>query len=563
MAWKKTDESKTIEEVILRNTGYSDISKFLNGSLKVYNIKYLQEAADLIKEAIENGEQITIVGDYDADGITASATLSLTLSKMGAKVKVRLPKRLSEGYGLSTKIVDEIESGLLITVDNGIVAFDAIKKAKEKGLKVIVTDHHLLDESGKLPEADIVIDPHIPGTADFADYCGAGIAYKLAKLLIPEDAQTLRKLSCFAAIGTICDVVPLLEENRLIVREGLKNMVTYNCRTSGLYSLLRANDMDRIINEENIGFKIGPIINAAGRMYDDGAIKAYEVIVYDGPFREDLGNELIAINDMRKKEVQTAMEKLYENIQANCLFGDYPLVVYEPNIPEGIVGILAGRLAEEKGVPSFVFTDSDDPNVYKGSARSACGVHLKDLLDASSETLYKYGGHADAAGLSVEKDKYYDMIAAFAENIPEPEEAVDTSTIYYDLEIPICDVDAVLKELATYAPFGEGNPQIRFKVTDFELSPRYSSFYGTLGDTNQHLKLYGVNIDAIGFNMVEKYQGMGEPKRLNLIGTLGVNYFMGRSSVQVTLDDFADSGKRTGKTRFAKLLEEKAKQRYS
>lgn len=562
MAWKKTDESTTIEEVVLRNTGYSDISKFINGSLKVYSIKYLKEAAEMIKKAIEEGLQITIVGDYDADGITASATLSLTLTKMGAKVKVRLPKRLSEGYGLSTKIVDEIDSGLLITVDNGIVAFDAIKLAKEKGLQVIVTDHHLLDESGEIPCADIVINPHIPGTADFSDYCGAGIAYKLAQLLIPEDTQTLKKLSCFAAIGTVCDVMPLVEENRLIVCEGLKNMVTYNCRTSGLYSLLRATELDRVITEENLGFKIGPIINAAGRLFDDGAMKSYETIVYDGPFKEDIANELIEINDMRKKEVETALNKLYQNIQENCLFGEYPLVLYEPGIPEGIVGILAGKLAEEKNVPTFVFTDSDNPDVLKGSARSACGVHLKNLLDLSADTLYKYGGHAEAAGLSVEKDKYYDMINAFVENIPDPVVPIDNSTVYYDLEIPASKVEETIKELEKYAPYGEGNPRIRFKVTDFELSPRYSSFYNTLGDQNQHLKLFGVNMDALGFNMVQKYQDIHEPKSLNMIGTLSTNYFMGRSATQITMDDFTNSEKKTELPRLARLLSEKSRTRY-
>lgn len=563
MGWIKKDGAANIEEVVLRNTGYKDINDFLYGSKKEYTIKYLEEAAAMIKKAIAKGLQITIVGDYDADGVSSSSALSLPLQKMGAKVKVRLPKRLSEGFGLSTKIVDEIDSGLIITVDNGIVAFEAIELAKSKGLQVIITDHHLMDESGKLPNADIIIDPHIPGTADFDEYCGAGIAYKLAQLLIPEDEQTLKKCSCFAAIGTICDVVPLVEENRLIVIEGLKNMVTYNCRTTGLYSLLRAMDLDRKITEENIGYKIGPVINAVGRLYDDGAMKAYEVLVYDGPFKENIGQGLVEINETRKKLVAEGIDKIYSNIKANCLFGDYPLVIYEPGIPEGIVGILAGRLAEEKNVPTFVFTDSDDPNVYKGSARSACGVHLKDLLDSVSSTLYKYGGHAEAAGISVEADKFDEMIAALSENIPEPIEVKNRDTIYYDLEISIGDFENTLEELAKYAPFGKGNEQVVFKIDGFELSPRYSSFYGTVGDHNQHLKLYGVGVDAMGFDLVTKYQTMGEPKRLNLIGTLGENYFMGRTSKQINMSDFTDAGKKAEKSNLAKLLEERAKKRYS
>lgn len=562
MAWIKVDSAKCIEDVVLRNTKYPDINQFLNGSRPTYWIKYLVEAADMIKEAIANKLTITIVGDYDADGVTASATLAYVLEKLGAKVKVRLPKRLSEGFGLSTKIVDEIDDGLVITVDNGIVAFDAVKLAKDKGLKVIITDHHLLDESGELPMADIIIDPHIEGTADFADYCGAGIAYKLAKELT-KDEVILKKISCFAAIGTICDVMPLVEENRLIVIEGLKNMVTYNCRTSGLYSLLREVDLDRKIDEENIGFKIGPMINAAGRLYDDGAMKAFNVIVYDGPFKESLGKELNEINEERKKIVADGMEKVTKNIQMNCLFGDYPLVIYEPGLSEGIVGILAGRLAEEKGVPTFVFTDSENPDIYKGSARSAVGVHLKDLLDTVSDTLYKYGGHSEAAGVSVEASKFDDMIYALSENIPEPVNSADSSAIYYDLEINCSEVDGLITEMRKYAPFGEGNPKIRFKINQFDLSPRYSSFFKTMGDEEQHIKLFGNNMEAVGFNMTQKYLDLGRPAHLNLIGTLSINYFMGRSSIQITLDDMQDAGTKVEKSNLAKLLEARAKARYS
>lgn len=562
MAWKKRDELKSVEEIVLRNTGYDNICDFLNGKSKTYNIKYLVEAADMIKDAIKKGLTITIVGDYDADGVTASASLSYTLEKMGAKVKVRLPRRLTEGYGLSTKIVDEIDDGLLITVDNGIVAFEAIKKAKEKGLQVIVTDHHLLDESGEIPEADIVIDPHIEGTADFADYCGAGIAYKLAKELT-SDEKILKKISCFAAIGTICDVMPLIEENRLIVLEGLKNMVTYGCRTSGLYSVLRASNYDRNISEDDIGFKIGPMINAAGRLYDDGAQIAYDILVYDGPFKEELGLKLIEINDLRKDKVEEAMQKIKTNIKINCMFGEVPLVVYEPDIPEGIVGIIAGKLTEEMKIPTFVFTDSDTPGILKGSARSTRGVHLKNLLDKCSDTLYKYGGHADAAGLSVEESKFDDMKNAFFENIPELEEDTENNDIYYDLEISANDIDKTLKEIQQYAPFGEGNPRIIFKITDFKLSPRYSAFYKTMGDENQHIKLLGNNSEAVGFGMTEKYLDIKEPKDLNLIGTLGVNHFMGRKSIQIKMDDFEAANKKTTKSKLALLLEAKAKERYS
>lgn len=563
MAWIKTDNAKTIEEVILRNTGYKTIEDFLGLNLKVYSIKFIKEACDMITEAIKNGWQITIVGDYDADGVTASSIMYDGLQSLGAKVKVRIPRRLSEGYGLSEKIIDEIDSGLVITVDNGIVAFDAIKKAKEKGLKVIITDHHLPDASGELPPADIVIDPHLKGTADFEDYCGAGIAYKLMQALIPENKQLLKKLSCFAAIGTVADVMPLVEENRLIVKEGLKNMVTYNCRTSGLYSLLRLLDLDRVVTEENIGYKIGPCINAAGRLYDDGAMKAFEIISYDGKYSEDYAKELVEINELRKKMTEEAMVAIADNIRDNCLYGDYPLVIYQPGIHEGLVGIIAGKLTELHGVPTIVFTDSSEEGILKGSGRTECGVHLKNLLDSCSDVFVRYGGHAEAAGVSVEKARYDEMCEKLMEKIPDPVIDPHKNDTFYDLEITVNEVPDVLEQLKKYAPFGNGNPNVIFKINGFSLSPRYSSCYGTLGEDKDHLKLYGIGMDAIGFSMVEKYQDMGEPKNLTLVGSINENYFMGRIATQITLLDFCDAGKKVGKTKLALLLEEKAKNRHS
>ena len=566
MKWKQTDTSKTIEEVVLRNTGYKDIVTFQNGSKAYYAIKFLREATDMIKEAIKNKVPITIVGDYDVDGISASSILFMAIKSLGGIVKVRLPRRISEGYGLSEKIVDEIDSGLLITVDNGIVAFDPIKKAKEKGLNVILTDHHLLDESGEVPCADIVIDPHIEGTADFTDYCGAGIAYRLAKCLITNE-KLLNKLSCFAAIATICDMVPLVEENRLIVKKGLENLVTYGNRTSGLYSLLKCVDMDKIITETDIGFKIGPMINAAGRLYDDGAMKPFEILTYDGPFDEELGKELMDINDERKEKVQNAMEAIERNIQENCLYGEYPLVIYEPNIPEGIVGILAGKIVEEKNVPTFIFTDSEDPNVYKGSARSARGLHLKDLLDkCKSEdpsVFAKYGGHAEAAGVSVNASKFNDMICLLQENADEPDEVVENDTIFYDLEISANEVPDVIEQLKQYAPFGEGNPRIIFKINDYSLSPRYSDYYKVMGDSGQHIKLFSVNMNAIGFDMTSKYQDLGEPKQLNLVGTLGTNHYRNIQEFQIEIVDMISNEKKTPKTALAAMLAKRASERYS
>ena len=557
MALIKRDEAKTIEDVICRNVHLSKIED-LDEKIE-YVINFLDKAAEMIKDAIKKKKIITIVGDYDADGVTSSSILYYVLKLLGANVKVRIPRRLSEGFGLNMNIIEEIDSGLVITVDNGIVAFEPVKRAKEKGLDVIITDHHLPDESGKLPEADLIIDPHLEGAADFADYCGAGIAYKLAQHLT-TDKKVLAKLSCFAAIGTIADVMPLIKDNRQIVKEGLKNMVTYGNRTTGLYSVLHAADLDNHITAHDVAFKIGPMINACGRLFDDGAMIAFESIVYDGPYKEEIGTKLVEHNETRKAKVAQGMEAVHKNIVTNCLFGDIPLVVYEPSIEEGIVGIIAGKIAEEYNVPSFVFTDSKEEGIYKGSGRTAGNVHLKDLLDASSETLFKYGGHAEAAGVSVESKNFDKMCEMLQDKCPELVLDEDSGNVYYDLEIKASEIVKTCKLLEKYEPYGQGNPKPVFLVRDFQLSPRYSQFYKELSAGT--ISLYGIGCSAIGFGMVQKYHDLSDPKKLLLVGTISESFFMGRGEVKLEIEEMDASNTTFTKSLLAQRLEAVAKSRY-
>lgn len=563
MKCKKRDGASKIEDVILRNTGYTDINAFLNGSKTVYTIKFLKEAVDMIKDAIKKKKIITIVGDYDADGITATAIMKMAIESLGGIVKVRIPHRLSEGYGISEKIIDEIDSGLIITVDNGIVAFDAIQKAKDKGLDVILTDHHLLHESGNIPCADIVIDPHIPGTADFEDYCGAGIAYKLCEELI-SNKILLDKLSCFAAIGTVSDVMPLIEDNRRIVIKGLKNMTTFGHRTSGLYSLLRTVQFDHHITATNIGFKIGPMINAPGRLEDDGSMKSLEVLTYDGPFDEEIGKELFEINETRKRMVEDALKVVEQIIVDDCLYGDYPLVIYVPGVHEGIVGLLAGKITESNQTPTFVLTDSETPGIYKGSGRTYGDFHLKTLLDKTylrdPDIFVKYGGHAEAAGLSINADKLDDLMQIFQE-IADSRPVYD-DTVYYDLEINSKEVLDFIKEVEKYEPYGAGNPKILFKINDYSLVPRTSSYYQYMGDKLQHVKLYGIDMSATAFFKADRYRELSEPKDLNLIGSLSTNHFSKVSEVQIEIEDMEPINKSHTKTALERRLAEMSAKRY-
>lgn len=560
MNWVKRDTSKTIGEVIERNTGMS-ISQLMKTDKK-YQIKDIDKAVSMIRDFINRKERITVVGDYDADGVDASAIMYMAISSLHGNVHVRLPRRISEGFGLSEKIIDEIPSGLVITVDNGIAALNPVRKAKEKGLTVIVTDHHLPDESG-LPEADLIINPNaIPGSADFNGYCGAGIAFKIAEALIPDNRKLLSQLSCFAAIGTVADVMELVHDNRRIVLEGMENMLHYGSRTTGLASILKACELNEHITAKDIAFKLGPMINAPGRLDDNGAMIAFKALTYNGYYKESIGQEILRINESRKELTKSGVEKLKNNIAENCLYGDYPYVVYEPGLPEGIIGLLAGRMAEELQAPCFVFTDSSEPGILKGSARSYGGVHLKELLDKCQTLIYKYGGHAEAAGISIYASNLYALKEALSESIPEPEEEEKIDTLYYDLEIDAKDIAKTLQILKRYEPFGNGNPQIVFKINNFALSPRYSSWYKTLGEDGSHLKLFGVGVSAIAFGQVQRYVDMKEPHNLSLLGTLSESHYRSFSEPQVECEDFKDTSNPVGNTKLGNALKKIAEERY-
>lgn len=558
---KKREEINEIKDVVSANAGVP-IEDFLSTE-KEYKIKNIEKAKDIVLEHLH--DKITIVGDYDCDGICASAIMKIAINKLGGKnVTVRLPKRFSEGYGLSEKIVDEIDEGLLITVDNGITAFDAIEKAKEKGLTVLLTDHHLPAEDGRIPNADLIINPNaIPDSADFSGYCGAGIAYKICELLLsPKYASLATKLKSLAAIATVADVMPLVEENRSIVKNGLVDMTKSAGRTAGLGALLKLLDLNFHINEKNIGFKIGPIINAPGRLFDDGAERSFKLISNNHSLEEaqEDAAELIKINEERKSIKEKELKIIEQNIVDNCLIGDNIFIIYEPELTEGLVGIYAGNIAEKYGVPCFVLTNSDDPEILKGSGRTAKDINIKAVLDENSEFLVKYGGHAEAAGISVKMDDFEDFRAAILRSVPKLDEASDD--VFYDIETSVENMAETLDELAIYAPYGQGNPEIVFLFKDFVLSPSYGKFFTTLGDSDQHLKLFGKGVTAIGFGMTEKYIKMGMPKKVDIVGTVNVNWFMGKSTTQIEIIDFVDSS--TFKTtELQKLLTEMATKRYN
>lgn len=522
--FKKVDTCTTVAEVIERNTGIP-AENFIKGMDTPY-IKNLREAVNLLLE--HRNEKIHIIGDYDSDGINATAIMKIGLERYGIHARVRLPLRFTEGYGLSKKIIDEIDQGVVITVDNGIAAIDAIKAAKKKGLTVIVTDHHQapVDEKGNciFPEADIIVDPSTETESEYHDYCGAAIAYRFVKELLPQ--EDLTDLMVLASIATVTDVMSLTGANHTLVRNGLY-AINHGAGVPGLRMLLEKLDKKEHIDEGDYGFLIGPIFNAAGRLYDNGASKMLELLLMDKnnvqlPWKAD---QLIKINNRRKDILKKSLD-----VADALLTDERPIVLYHPEFGEGIIGLIAGRYCEAYQCPVVVFTKTKN-GILKGSGRSVPGVNLKKVLDQIQSKMLGYGGHAGAAGFSIEENQLESFKRAFREacgELPKPE-----ACSYYDLEIKNeKQLRTFIAEQKIFAPYGEGNPKIRVLYQNFCIDE-----YRKIGD-GSHMMLKGEPFTAMGFGMSEAYEKIGFPKRINGIGYLGESWFRGQRSYKFELNQF-------------------------
>lgn len=561
MTWECTNLGTNIAEIVAKKSSMSMKELVNPDHLMATGIKNMKEAAILIQKGICEGQPITIFGDYDADGITSTVILTELLQKLGGNVTYRLPHRMTEGYGISMKAVESIEKGILITVDNGVTAVAEICEAKEKGLTVIVLDHHLPMES--LPNADVIVDPHInPEENVFENYCGGALSLKLEEIFITEmglnDPGMYWRHLALAAIATIADVMPLRGENRWIVQNGLKCLRHYRkLLPPALTHIMKECNLMEGMTETDIAFKLGPIFNAAGRMHDDGAKKVVEALLErDFQKANVAAQELIAINEARKEDVKKSLDLAHKVIADECLYGDIPLSLYIPDINEGIVGVITGKLAEEFQCPTFVFTNSPEyPNIWKGSARSYGDYDMKPLVDAISPVVIRAGGHAGAAGVTVQ-DKNFAEMNRIMQEICADYEAPETDVLYYDMEIEAKNIPALYEEVRRYAPYGEGNPAPVFKLKGIVLSPRSGSHYKLMGAENNHLKLLGNNFSAIGFDLASRFLDMGMPRIVDMIGTLSLNSFRYTKEYQVELKDVnpSDSNRRPKKIALSSAL---------
>lgn len=548
--WKSKNYN-SVRQIVEANTQIT-AEELLHPQKNPY-IRNLMESVKFVKQKVKENTPIHIVGDYDADGDMASAIMKLCLQAYGCnQVHVRLPRRFSEGYGLSMKIIDEISDGLIITVDNGITAIDQIACAKRKGLAVIILDHHLPAQkygSIILPDADYIIDPHAISGSDFSDYCGAGLAYRFAQELLTEAHPLMNSLLVLASIATVADMVPLTGDNHAIVKEGLKNINKRNV-TFGLQILLDKLQLNSI-TEDDYGYLIGPVMNASGRMLDDGPVDVVNLVtaladpanpdfIRKTMYLQNLADELVNRNELRKKTVERDLSIAESIIHENGMQSQNPLVLFSKDFWEGTVGILAGKLAEKYQVPCLVLTKSATDGIAKGSGRTFGNINLKMLLDDASDILENYGGHAPAAGLSV-KIKHLTELQQRLSKALTKQESTEEIIDFYDMTISENDIPKLIDEVKKYAPYGIGNPKPVFLVKNFACSPVAGKFLKELGERQTCMKFTGRTASAVAFNLTETYKESGEPKIMNIIGTLSEKNFKWVTSTQVEIIDFENA----------------------
>ena len=547
MEWIKRNDYKTPEEMIFANLGVSSAQElnewFRKSYSNKYNIKGLSEAVAFAKTFMN--KKVTIVGDYDADGVTATSILYLGLREYGfTDVSYRIPLRFTEGFGISETIIDEIEEGLIRTCDNGIAGIKAIKKAKDKGLFVIITDHHepVIEKSEKvLPEADFIIDPNaISNSADFNGYCGAGLAYKFICELFGFDKAIRYKYLSLAAIGTVADIMQLKEENYVYVRDALKVMRNPSYTSTGLSALINVFHLEKGIKSDDIAFCLGPAINASSRMKDDGAKDAVELLTYNGPFEIALSmaEHMRDVNNQRKKvEAETYQKAISiiknENRQNLC-----PLTLCIPSAREGIIGIIAGKLCEEYHVPVLVFTDieKNGTKLLKGSARSCEGYNIKQAFDKHADLFIKYGGHEGAAGMTISPENF-EILTNELNSDAHGFALSDANKVYYDFRVMEQDVPSIIAILEKFAPFGEGNPEPLFCL-DIEPTIKFGSYRKILGENQTTIKIFGKTIDAISFTLAKEFESIDEKSKLSIIGKLENNYYQGRAYPQIKIQNY-------------------------
>ena len=537
---------------IIRNRdveGEKAIDRYLNGTLdQLYDphlMKDMDKAAALILEKIRTDVRIRIVGDYDIDGVCSTYLLYRGLTRCGAAVDYQIPERIRDGYGINESIIRKAkEDGIdtIVTCDNGIAALEQVRLAKELGMTVIVTDHHevVRDEDGSqvLPEADAVVNPHRDDCPyPFAGICGGVVAYKLVQVLyekngIPE--QEWKDMLEFAAIATVGDVMKLQDENRIIVRWGLKQIP--HTASAGLRALVEACGLDIYdLTAYHIGFVIGPCLNASGRLKT--AKLALELLLCEGMQQsaraEEMATELKFLNEERKDMTQAGMEQAFEQVDAE-LADDDVLVVYLPDCHESLAGIIAGRVRENYNKPSFVLTKGED--CVKGSGRSIESYHMYQALCGVQDLLLKFGGHPMAAGFSLKEENIDEFRRRLNEQSALTKEDF-IPKIWIDVAMPLEYIsEALVNELKGLEPFGQGNEKPQFAQKNLRIRS-----VRAIGRNNNAVRMtvvteQGRPMEAMVFTVADQFVEEAKQSRsIDVIYYPDINEYNGNRTLQIVV----------------------------
>ena len=465
----------------------------------------MQAAVERIQYALAHNEPIAIYGDYDVDGVTSTALLVDILNALGADVRGYIPNRFDEGYGLNNEALSALKDdgvGLVISVDCGIRSPDEALHARTIGLDLIITDHHHPSE-GPLPPATAVINPKQPGDVyPDKDLAGVGIAYKLAEALLIEqgsaDSVQLTRLLDLVALGTVADLAPLVGENRFLVRRGLRQM--RETTRQGLFSLAAVAELNLPkVNATDIGFRLGPRLNAAGRL--DEALAAYELLTTTDVFKAGQLAQQLDVQNRERQRITREMQSVAEELALADETDAFLLFAAHKDFNAGVVGLAASRLTETYYRPAIVA--HIDTDTTRGSCRSIPEFHITDALDKCADILVRHGGHAAAAGFTVENDKLDELVSRLKAIAKEQLSDQDLRpTLTADAEIPLVEVrPELLNNLKYLEPTGYGNPDAVF--VSREVKVRYAR---TVGADKKHLKMYledegGASHDAIGFRL--------------------------------------------------------------
>lgn len=546
--WKILNESeKSILEKLLENRGFSNIDELTEIDAQDLHDPFLfsdmQKAIDRINQSVENGERIIVFGDYDVDGISAAAIVFQVLKKIGAQVSYRIPHRVNDGYGLTEKFIEDFQNNdvkLLITVDCGISCAKVISKCKDVGIDTIITDHHAIPND--FPnDALAVIHPKYDQNYPFDELTGSGVALKLAHAIIlrhlPENEQKemLEDLIDLSSLGTVADLGPLVGENRTIVRRGITKLK--NTRWIGLDLLMKLARIEKKeISASTIGFGIAPRINAAGRIDDPYIPLTLLLQEQISEKAEILAQKLEQINHKRRELTIQACDELASHFTEDNL----PKILIAESIDwhVGILGLIAGKISEKTMRPAIIFQDFGEYLV--GSARSQSCFDITQALKFCHDLIDTYGGHKQAAGLTISKKNYQqfkDKISEYAEQNIQDDDL--HSIMALDCELQQDDLCFELSEsIKQMSPFGIGNSHPKFVIRNIE-----PLFVKQIGRDSAHLKFAiqaanNTTLNVIAFNMGEHAQALKETKNIHLAFELKERFWQGEKRLELQALDF-------------------------